>query len=465
MAIDEFKVSAQAEQVIRDAGYKLYYGMDEHIAMWWQWYTAATDFYKVEYTAKDGEKSKKKSRDRFTLKPAKKVCREYASLILTEDTEISVEDAAANEWLQDYLERNNFWPNGQNLIEKAFAQGTAGWFMWVNVDDETTLELQRRDARMIKPLSFSEEGITECAVASRITIKGESVEQLQLYILDGGTYHIKTHLFKDGQELSPETYGYISDFDTESRYKPFGIVRPAIENTVADLSPYGMSIFADAISHIKAVDLAFDSMFQEVDLTGVKVFMDESLIDTYTADGRTIPVSDSEQRAYRMVDGQGSNKLIDVFSPAIRTDPLFQALNVALAELGDECGFGEQYFKLDKTGGLKTATEVVSDNGVLMRNVRKHENAVRGAIQDVMSALLDNARIHCGAPIAESFGAVSVKFDDSIITDTQTEKNQMLAEIAAGVRPKWHYLVAFDGKTEDEAKALLPQETVIDTGL
>lgn len=467
MAIDEFSLSNKAKQIIQDAGYQMYTGMDEHIQQWYSWYNTSDDFYKIPYVVKSDGKTHKKHRARYTLKPAKRVCREYASLILTEDTEISAETPNANEWLHDYLAQNNFWPNGQNLIERAFALGTACWALDFDIEKDASasiIRLQRYDARMLKPLSWDEEGISECAIATRITVKGKSIERLNLYVLDGGTYHVLTYLIKDDKEIDPERYGYIADFDTLSPYKPFGIVKPGIDNTVADLSPYGMSIYADAIDTIRAVDLAFDSMFQEVDLTGVKVFMDEDLIDVATEDGKTIPITNTEQRTYRMVDGMGANKKIDVFSPDIRTEPLKQALDVALAELGETCGFGQQYFMLDKAGGLKTATEVVSDNGALMRNVRKHENAVRGAIQDVMRALLDNARIHCAAPIEQDFGAITVQFDDSVITDTQTAKNQMLAEIAAGVRPKWHYLMEFEGMTEDEVRALLPQEQVIDIG-
>lgn len=469
MTIDEFSLSNKANQIIRDAGYQLYSGMDEHIQQWHAWYTTADKFYKVPYVVKTGDKAERKSRDRYSLKPAKRVCREYASLILTEDTEISAEKPEANAWLQGYLATNNFWPNGQNLIERAFALGTAAWALDFDIqdrDEDSTIRLQRYDARMLKPLSWDEEGITECAIATRITDRGKPIERLNLYMLDKatGTYHIETHLIKDNQELKPEDYGYLSDFDTRSSYKPFGIVKPGIDNTVADISPYGMSVFADAIDTIKAVDLAFDSIFQEVDLTGVKVFMDEDLIDVATKDGKTIPMAQNDARMFRMIDAQGASKKIDIFSPNIRIEPLKQALDVALAELGEACGFGQQYFMLDKAGGLKTATEVVSDNGALMRNVKKHENAVRGAIQDVMSALLDNARIHCAAPIEPDFGPITVQFDDSVITDTQTAKNQMLAEISAGVRPKWHYLVEFDGLTEEEAKAALPQEQIIDMG-
>ncbi len=469
MTIDEFSLSSKAKEIINREGYSLYTSMDASITDWYQWYTTSNEsFYKVPYIVKVGDGNSTKKRDRYSLKPAKRVCREYASLILTEDTEIAAEKPLANAWLQDYLKENNFWPNGQNLIERAFAVGTGGWVLDFDIGDsadDSMIRIQRHDARMLKPLTFDVEGVSECAIADRITHKGKQIERLALYVLDKGTgtYHVKMHLIRDNEEISPESLGYISDFDTQSRFKPFGIVKPGIDNTIADFSPCGMSIFADAVDTIKAVDLAFDSLIQEVDLTQVKIFLDEALIDVDNQDGRAIPLSKADQQAFRMIEGQNANHLIDIFSPNIRADQLKEALNVALAELGESCGFGQNYFTLDKTGGLKTATEVVADNGALMRNVKKHENVVCGAIQDVMSALLDNARIHCGANIEPDFGAISVKFDDSVITDTQTAKNQMLAEIAAGVRPKWHYLMEFDGMAEEEAKALIP-DSMMDMG-
>lgn len=465
MAIDEFSLSAEAKRAIEQAGYQLYGGMDASIQAWHAWYTATDeDFYRVPYITKKGAR---KHRNRYTLKPAKRVCREYASLILTEDTRVSVKAQKANGWLQGYLEQIGFWPNGQNLIERAFAIGTGGWFLDYDIRENeglSTIRPQRYDARLIKPLSWDEEGITEAAVTTRVTHKGKPVERLTLYVLDEGTYHVKTLLFSEGRKLAAETLGYIPDFDTQSPRKPFGIVRPAIDNTIADMCPYGMSVFADAVDSVKAVDLAFDSLFQEVELTGVKVFFSEELMDIRSEDGKAIPVAPTEDRTFRMVGSDGADKMIDVFSPQIRSEALKDALNVALSELGESCGFGQNYFALDKKGGMKTATEVVADNGALMRSVKKHENVVRAAIQDVMGALLDGARIHCGVDIEEAFGTVDVKFDDSVIVDTQTAKNTMLAEIAAGVVPKWKYMMEFYGMTEEQAKAALPEETAIDIG-
>lgn len=268
--------------------------------------------------------------------------------------------------------------------------------------------------------------------------EGKRADQLQVHAWDAETesYHIRTYLFVDSREQSAEASGVLEDFDTEQACPTFGIIKPALENTYVDLSPYGQSVFADAVDAVKAVDLAYDSLFQEVELTAAKVFVDEALVDVRSQDGKVIPAPKVEGRLFRRLAGQDVTRdLIDIYSPNIRTEPLRQAFDVALSELGELCGFGQQYFALDKSGGMKTATEVTADNSALMRNVRKHENVLRGAIQRVVTSLLNCARIHCGAPIEEDFGAVAVQFDDSVITDTQTEKNTMMAEIAAGLLP------------------------------
>lgn len=463
MSIDEFSIPAHVTKAIKEAGYPIDTQMQSHIQSWYDWYSGKDKWYKVAYTDLQGHSRK---RDRMSIRPARRVASEWASLILNEDTEVAVDAPLANKWLGRFLDSSNFWPTGQMIVEKGFALGTAAWGLWFDVGDVgTAVKIRRYDARMIVPLSWDEEGVAECAFVTRATIKGRRHDQLQMHVLEDGTYHIKTMLFRDSQKADAESMGVIADFDTESPAKTFGIFKPAIENTCVDLSPYGMSVFADAVDAIKAVDLSFDSVFQEVDLTGVKVFMDESMIETKTVNGKVIPVPKTEHRLFRKLAGQDSTKdLYQVYSPDIRIDPLRGAFDVALAELGELCGFGQQYFMLDKAGGLKTATEVASDNSALMRNVRKHENAVRGAIQDVVTALLTCARIHCGAEIEEDFGAVSVTFDDSVIADTQTEKNLMLAEIAAGVLPKWRYAVEWYGMSEEEAKASLPDEQIVDIG-
>lgn len=460
MAENEFTISSDAVRLIREQGYEPRRTMDGKIAEWRALYTGTDPFFEVPYVNASGARRKRR---RNSLKPARRVCRELASLILTDDTEVSVEKPLANEWLGGLLARSNFWPTGQRVVESCAALGTAAWALSFDVrDDEVRrILMPRYDARMVLPLTFDSQGVYECAFVTRVTDAGKDAEQVQLMTMDDGTgtYHVRTWLLRDGKPLDPESCGIIADFDTRSRFKPFGIFTTGNENVHDDLSPFGASIFADAEDEIKAVDIAWDAFIQEITLTGVRLFVDDELISTGEDGGRVVPTGVAEDMFYRKVEGKEAKNYIETFSPNIRTEPLLAALNASLAEMGDACGFGQNYFTLDKPGGMKTAKEVMADSSQLMRTVRKHENALRGGIQDVVGALLDNHRIHLGAEIEEDFGAVSVMFDDSVITDTQSEKETMMAEIAAGVVPKWMYLVEFYGKSEDEARALLPEAT------
>jgi A118 family predicted phage portal protein len=467
MTIDEFNVPAHVEKKLKELGYKVDTSMDSNIQGWYDWYSGNDEWYKDGYTDLSG---RKRQRDRMSIRPAKRACREWASLLVTDDTVVSVAKEKANQWLQDYLDKANFWPTGQMVVEKAFAMGTAAWALWFDIgEDGTDVKVRRYDARMVRPLSWDEEGVSECAFVTRVSLRGKRGDQLQVHSWDADTasYHIATYLFVDGREQDADEQGIIADFDTRQACPTFGILKPALENTTVDLSPYGQSVFADAVDSIKAVDLAWDSIYQEVELTAAKVFVDESLMDVRSKDGKTIPAPKVDGRLFRRLTGQDVTKnLIDIYSPNIRIDPLRIALDVALAEFGDLCGFGQQYFQLDKGGGLKTATEVTSDNSALMRNVRKHENCLRGAIQRIVTALLNCARIHCGAAIEEDFGAVAVQFDDSVITDTQTEKNMAMAEIAALGLPvlKQRYLMDWYGMSAEEAEAAVPSAQVVDEG-
>ena len=98
---------------------------------------------------------------------------------------------------------------------------------------------------------------------------------------------------------------------------------------------------------------------------------------------------------------------------------------------------------------MKTATEVSADNSALMRNIRRHEHALEGAVAGICRALLATER-RLGAALPDE-GAVRVTFDDSIITDTTAEKRQDMDEVAAGLMEAWEYRAKWYG--EDEATA------------
>lgn len=468
MADNQFEVPAYVSEEITSRGYAMPPDMSTHIADWYQWYTASHPFYKEKYLGVDGRSHE---RQKLSLRPARRVCREWASLIANEMQAVS-ESADANEWVQGYCEDAGLYALFQRGIERAFAMGTGAMALWFDVRDErTAIRVRRYDAKMVLPLTWDEDGTKECAFCTRVTIRGKQAIQLQMHVMDGetGTYHIVTKVWRDGKPQSPEVLGIIEDFDTDCAVRTFCLLSPAIDNTVQDTSPYGVSVFHDAIDAMRMLDTAWTALYDETDLLRAVLMIPDTMIDVESDEGgkkRAVPFGNREQRLYRLTSASiGEEGKPYAFAPQMRTSAIHEVYADACAALGDECGFGSQYFQPDKSGGLKTATEVSADNSALMRNIRNHENALGKELGKLLTALVECARIHCGVQVAEGFKPVTIAWDDSIITDTQAEKTQMLAEIAAGVVPKWMYLVRFYGKSEKEAQAAMPEPTVLDIGM
>ena len=466
---ETFTVTEAIRKKLKALDYVPDTSMAEYVERWWKWYTATDTWYEMQREVL-GHKFRVKRR---SVHPARFVCREWASAILDDDgTTITVEELGENatptddeqpdereaariedvgDWLTDWCDRNKFVAKAQMSLERAFALGTAAMALWFHVDADQNVHVRPRryDARMVLPLTWDDDEVTECAFVTTARYRGETVDQLQCHVLREDGYHVLTYLFKRGEDEPIADDSIIEDYPIGTHRPAFCILRPALDNVYSDGTALGQSVFADAVDAVKGVDNAWDSLQDEIDTTKVKVFMTDDLIDVVDKNGKPVPVPMSpDNLVVRMLAGQGGQQMLETFQPDIRTDPLVAALNIALAELGALCGFGPNYLRFDKDGGLKTAKEVSSDNSTFARNIRKHENEIEPQLEGLLGCLVDCV---CGTHGAQ----VNVRFDDSIISDTDTEKNMFMAEIGAGVRAPYEYRMQFLGEGEDEARAAI----------
>lgn len=237
---------------------------------------------------------------------------------------------------------------------------------------------------------------------------------------------------------------------TGSVWPTFALVKPAVDNTRVDISPYRQSVFADAVNAIQAVGLCYDAMMSEINNGKMSVLLSEVMFDTERAgkDGRvSIPFGRQDYTVFREV--MSTEDTIHEFAPTLHTETQARAFRVAPQTLSDLCGFGINYFDLENARYVKTATEVSADNSALMRNIRRHERALEGAIAGICRALLAAER-RLGAELPNE-GLARVTFDDSIITDTTAEKRQDMDKVAASLLEPWEYRAKWRG--EDEATA------------
>ncbi|MDO4807925.1 MAG: hypothetical protein Q4A07_11855 [Coriobacteriales bacterium] len=251
---------------------------------------------------------------------------------------------------------------------------------------------------------------------------------------------------RGGNELAP--VGILPIYDTGCPFPTFGIVKPAVTNTRVDMSPYGQSMFADTVDAVQAVNLTFDALINEIDLSKMRVFLSDVLFDREQDGNRNVTIPFSKQDC-KLPQGGGEDT-IQEFAPALRTNGQIEAFRVALQMLGDLTGFGS-YFDMDESRGyVKTATEVSSDNSALMHNIRRHENSLEGSIVSIARAVMHASRSF-GEPIPDE-GETRIQFDDSIIQDTAAEKEQDMREVGVTMGA-WEYRAKWYGEDEKTAKA------------
>ena len=160
-------------------------------------------------------------------------------------------------------------------------------------------------------------------------------------------------------------------------------------------------MFAGAVDAFQAVDLCCDAMMSEIDNGKMRVFLSDVMFDVERGGkgGRVyIPLGKADCTVFRKV--MSTENTIHEFAPALRTEDQAQAFRVALQTLGDLCGFGINYFDLENVSYVKTATEVSADNSAPMRNIRRHEHALEGAIAGICRALLAVGR-HLGVELPD----------------------------------------------------------------
>ena len=146
------------QQYLQDGGYNTV--TDDtfsHIDEWLEWYQGEVEKFN-KYKVFNGLKITECTR--ISLGMAKKVCEDWANLILNE--KVSIKAGSYDKRLQEILKMNNFRVRGNQLIELAFALGT-GAFVEYLAGDAIVIDYVRAD--MIYPLSWDNGDIRSALLA------------------------------------------------------------------------------------------------------------------------------------------------------------------------------------------------------------------------------------------------------------------------------------------------------------
>jgi A118 family predicted phage portal protein len=436
-----------------------------YFKQWKSWYVGNVKNFHNYFIYNGRNKVNQK---RFTMNMAKEISEDWSDILWSEKCKISMADEKSQEQFDNLVNELDLYALINQSIEQSGALGTIGTVVSVYdiKQNEDTMILDVSDAKTrvdvvdfewIYPLTWTNKEITECAFGSVEYINGQKCIVLSVHKkADNGNYVIYNHLFKETNGNLTEIVNNestMAEFDTKSDVKWFSIFKPLLTNNLFNNSPFGIPHFANAIDNLKAVDIVFDALKNEVKDGRRRTFVRSDML-SYEDGSQKMVFDPEDTTVYVLPDGTTKDDLIQNDSSELRTAQQIETLNTNLNILGSKVGFGENHYHYDGTN-LSTATAVVSSNSKLFRRKKKLEVGYESAIYDLVMAI-------CYA--SSQFGTYSIniedmviQFDDSIIEDKEAESNRAMREVQQGLISKVEYRMQVKGETKEIAEQAIKE--------
>lgn len=463
-------IQAVIELLNKEKKYNLSSEYYTNIETWRNWWRGFDKSFH-EYRELQGDRFVE--RKLFTLKMAKKICEDWASILLNEKTEIVIDDEPSSKFLQgkDGTEGvfgdNDFWQQGNSLVEKAFYSGTGAFVVKLDGlkltknrvlrSPEAKVKIEYLSAHNIIPLTVRSGKVIEVAFVSERLEKGTKYIYLETHELTDKGYKITNRYFKeDNGQLKTQALpaGILPTIETNSDVPLFAIFSPNLVNTIPNSNGLGMSIFAHAIDNLMGVDLAFNNLCRDFKLGGKKVFYSDTLVRK-DEDGRDITPDDVMQQLFSIVGEMpltenGQNSLMSEYNPDLRVTDNKDGIQAQLDYLSFKCGLGTKHYQFNQ-GSIVTATQYMGDKQELIQNAAKHYIAIEKALKQLVKAILWAGKEILGQPVNPD-AQVTVNFEDSYVIDKESERLRDLQEINTGIMQKYEYRMKWYGEDEETAK-------------
>ncbi len=450
----------------------------------------------------------KAMRQLYRLNAAKAVSAELAGLVWGEQCDIrvsatgatetsgatgaGVEGGAAGEgdpldrFVRHVLRENGFYEKMQQAIEQGLALGGAAMKVWYEGEGEATssvwpsashLPLKGKAfgegririgycaADQFVPTAWDNSRVKEAVFVSREARDGRYYTRLEWHRCGGGVYSVDNEAYRSdarlgaggGRDILGVRYPLEEAFPeldahTEVRVGDslFTYWRTPIANNLDDDSPLGVSIYANALETLRALDICYDSFVQEFELGKKRIIVPARCVRTVAdpSTGEMRRYFDPGDRVYEALATDDAGELrIQDNSVELRVEEHVAALNAFLSILCLQLGFSANTFSFDGHNGLKTATEVVSENSKTYKTIRTVQNQLSPALEHLAHNIIDVAILYgvqWEGRSVESLAAggyqVKVVFDDGVTQDRQTSIAEGVKLVEAGLLSRYRFL-------------------------
>lgn len=321
------------------------------------------------------------------------------------------------------------------------------------------------------PVEFDGSGAITGAVFTEFKRKGKKLyTRLEYQQLTGGRYFVVNKAFVSrraqvrnddiiniGQEIPladvPEWADiepYV-EFDNADRTL-FSYFRIPVANNIDPESPLGVSVYARAEEQIKDADEQYGAAMWEFRSKETAVQAAREFFKKDRQGNAVLPKG--KERLYHDMGANISDidgrPFFNVYSPEIRDISFFNGYNRIIQKV--EFNSGLAYGTLSDPQTVdKTAEEIKVSKQRSYATVKSIQNSLENALRDLAGAIDAWMTIEGLAPPGEV--DVSVSWDDSLVTDKETERKQDRQDVAMGAMQMWEYRAKWYNEDETAAKA------------
>lgn len=344
-------------------------------------------------------------------------------------------------------------------------------YVVAGVDEKYRIDFNFTKATNFYPLSFSADGkVTEAAFIDRIVKKDTTYSKLEYHKLENNVLTVKNMAFKSMEGANyiqnlGETLGEpipLTSVDEWANIMPevsisdmdrmlFEYFRMPLANNIDLNSPLGISGFSKAIDLIKDADEQYSNLLWEFEGGQLAIDVDRTALNpTRDRNGKAIEVLPHLQdRLYRRTLDLGEDNTYKVFSPELRDKSIINGLNNILMHIEDVCALSRGTISTVSYTEARTATELK----ILKQRSYAANADIQKELERVLLSVLEIMDRYCDLYSIVEPGdfEAAFKWDDSIIVDKDSERQQDLLDVNAGLMSKVEYRMKWYGETEKQA--------------
>jgi A118 family predicted phage portal protein len=440
------------------------------IEVWKSWYKGSVDdfhFYNIKIA--DGTEVEVEKK---TMSMAKKGAVDIEKLLWSNkcDIKLSTDEKTKQLWQVLDSKQNNFTIMFPQMIELACALGTTAMVEYKDELGKTRIEYLN-DPSCIVPYAYDNFNITgfvtfdqwqevernKPVFYTHLTfhefkkIKDEDTGEIkQKYIKYNELYKSKD-INKLGKEVDfNEKFPNVEElveYDTDTPH--FQIMKPPLANNMDISNPMGISIFANSIDKLKAIDDKYDSFDREFIDGKRRILVDKTTLKAapQVNDDGSITQQlffDRNDRTYVAINGMKDQPIKDI-SFDIRYKEHIDSINSELNWYASDLGLGEDWYSFD-SNGQATATEIISQNDDAFRTKQNYETVIRDVIIDLVKSICFLE----GIELSED--EIEITMDYSRFENQTAIQQRLEREVAKGITSKVEYRMKVYDETEEIAR-------------